>query len=397
MIRDIQKISLLDVLPPSILNDKKINAAAQALDVELQKLSGVVPEVLHIPRLDELPEKVLDLLAWHYHCDFYEPVGMSIETKRNLIRESIAWHRIKGTPAAVEKLARIVFKDAHVEEWFEYDGEPYRFKVAAKGLSYTGDEAATFFRMVEAAKNERSWLDNILFDLSEEHPDTILYSAFGELQKRESKSEISNPEGENYSLTIPIAEMHRGDISTEFDLAPAPSPYTVFAGFGECHGGKITTSADLDDSELQIPFKEFLWRNWIRWKNRAIIKNYPHYDFSWREPLLGNTYSGFGEAWGGRITVSTDLLRDYDPDWDFHKIPEEEYPDGEFLRLYFGFPDYSVKTITLMNPKENLTGADIHFVSDLAKKYKLIYNRKGVASYGIRRALYVTKHFERVY
>ena len=96
MIKGLENISLLDILPENLSADKKINAAAKALDAELQKLTRDTAEAILLARLDELPEDVLDLLAWQWHVDFYEPLGMDAETKRKLIKNSIAWHRIKN-------------------------------------------------------------------------------------------------------------------------------------------------------------------------------------------------------------------------------------------------------------------------------------------------------------
>ena len=117
MIKDLQSLSLMDILPDSILADKKVAAAAQALDAELQAVTQAAVETMHIPRIDILPEAVIDLLAWQWHVDFYEPLGMDIDTKRRLIKESIAWHRIKGTPAAIEKVVSAAFDTSKVQEW----------------------------------------------------------------------------------------------------------------------------------------------------------------------------------------------------------------------------------------------------------------------------------------
>ena len=89
MSKELQHTSLLDILPQNLLRDEQIKAAAQALDAELQKITAATKEALLLPRLDELPEAVIDLLAWQWHVDFYEP-NMSLETKRQLVRESIA-------------------------------------------------------------------------------------------------------------------------------------------------------------------------------------------------------------------------------------------------------------------------------------------------------------------
>ena len=71
MIKDIESISLLDILPNSILTDPQITSAAKALDAELQSVTRAVVETLHLPRLDVLPETVVDLLAWQWHVDYY--------------------------------------------------------------------------------------------------------------------------------------------------------------------------------------------------------------------------------------------------------------------------------------------------------------------------------------
>ena len=163
MSKDLQSTSLLDILPPNLLADEQINAAAQALDTELQKITAATKEALLLPRLDELPEEVIDLLAWQWHVDFYEP-SMRIETKRQFVRESIAWHRIKGTKAAVEKMTQTVFKGGIVTEWFEYGGEPYHFRIdVLNAPNMTEENRERLLAVVNASKNTRSWLDELRF------------------------------------------------------------------------------------------------------------------------------------------------------------------------------------------------------------------------------------------
>ena len=165
MSKDLKSVSLLDILPPNLLADKQLYAAARALDDELQKITVATRNALLLPRLDELSEEVIDLLAWQWHVDFYEPVGMDIETKRKLIKNSIAWHRIKGTPAAVEQVVSAVFDTSHVQEWFEYGGKPYHFKVITEDVTTDPNVLARMRRAINAAKNTRSWLETIEFIL----------------------------------------------------------------------------------------------------------------------------------------------------------------------------------------------------------------------------------------
>lgn len=163
MIKDIESISLLDILPNSILTDPQITSAAKALDAELQSVTRAVVETLHLPRLDVLPETVVDLLAWQWHVDYYEPIGMDLDTKRRLVRESIAWHRMKGTPAAIEAVASAAFDKTTVKEWYEYGGKPYYFKIVTEDVTTDKDTLNRLRRAVDSVKNVRSWLEEIEF------------------------------------------------------------------------------------------------------------------------------------------------------------------------------------------------------------------------------------------
>lgn len=181
MVEAFKKLSLLSILPESIRGDPKIQAAAAAFDVELQAVTGDIKENLLISRIDELPESVLDLLAWQWHVDFYQPLDMDINAKRRLIRESIAWHKIKGTPAAVEKVLAAAFAKSHVEEWYEYGGNPGYFRVTIEDVTTDPEKQANIRAAIYSAKNERSWLDVLLWvlaledGLSEEQLEQIIH------------------------------------------------------------------------------------------------------------------------------------------------------------------------------------------------------------------------------
>ena len=151
MLKSITAPKLADILPESIKNDDKIFAAATFLDSEIEKIAALTDLTLHLPRLDELSADVLDHLAWQYHCDFYRQ-DLPLKAKRDQIRESIFWHRIKGTPAGVEKAVSTFMQGATVEENWEYGGEDYFFRITCKGLKYLSTEEE-FLRLVFSAKN----------------------------------------------------------------------------------------------------------------------------------------------------------------------------------------------------------------------------------------------------
>jgi phage tail P2-like protein len=103
---------------------------------------------------------LLDLLAWQFHCDFYRP-DMSIEIKQELILKSLDWHIRKGTPSVVEEIVSTVFSKAIVQEWFEYDGLPYRFRIATDEQIPDTEDLSKFLRAIKSVKNIRSFFDSI--------------------------------------------------------------------------------------------------------------------------------------------------------------------------------------------------------------------------------------------
>lgn len=158
---DMTTIRLIDLVPPSIRDDPEVQAAAAVLEGELQVITASIPTVLLISRIDELAEDVIDALAWQWHVDFYEP-GISLAQKRTLVKTSIAQHRRKGTPWAVEQVVKAILNEGIVQEWFEYGGEPYYFRVIK--IDGQMPDAAIYDRLkkaIDTVKNTRSWLEGV--------------------------------------------------------------------------------------------------------------------------------------------------------------------------------------------------------------------------------------------
>lgn len=164
---NLTNINVQKLLPSSINTDDNVKAIAKALDSPLDDVAKEIEYCLLLPRLDKLSENVVDELAWHYHVDFYEDT-LPVEKKRNLIRQSIAWHRHKGTPWAVEQVVTTVFQSAKILEWFEYGAAPYHFKVVFIQEPLTDTtQIDKLIDVIFSAKNTRSWCDELNF-LSEQ-------------------------------------------------------------------------------------------------------------------------------------------------------------------------------------------------------------------------------------
>lgn len=160
---DLQNLNLIELLPTSIASDETIKNICTSIVGRLKLINEKAELVLLLPRLDQLPETLVDELAWQYHVDFYD-YAADINKKRALVRKAIDWHRRKGTPAAVEEVCAAVFKSAKVGENWEYGGEPYHFQVRRISESIPNQSVIdNLYRAIKESKNARSWLDGLSF------------------------------------------------------------------------------------------------------------------------------------------------------------------------------------------------------------------------------------------
>ena len=147
---------------PSSIDKEPIKPLAKTWDamlVEFMKTSTL----LLWSSIDTESESVIDHLAYQLHVDDYDS-GLPIATKREMVKNSIDIHRHKGTPYAVEKAVQTIYSDSKIEEWFEYGGKPYYFKVTLITAPLRGKaDIAKLVRAINAAKNVRSWLDGVEF------------------------------------------------------------------------------------------------------------------------------------------------------------------------------------------------------------------------------------------
>jgi len=132
-----------ELTPPSI---KELQHLVDTFDASFEELKKHIIKVLIYPRIDEIEnEKLLDLLAWQLHIEGYEQ-AQNTEEKRNLIKNAIELHRYKGTPYAIKKAFQALGLDASLQEWFDYNGDPYKFKVLVKSIIQDED---TYRKLIE--------------------------------------------------------------------------------------------------------------------------------------------------------------------------------------------------------------------------------------------------------
>ena len=161
---DIYSVDFTRSLPPTLKDDPEINALGRAIAEQLQITARQIRQNIIYARIDELDEQTLDILAYDLHVDWYDH-SYPIQVKRQTIKDSVKIHRRLGTKYAVETALGAVFPGTRVEEWFEYNGDPYTFRVIINATEngVTAAQQAAVLERVIFYKNLRSHLEAVRF------------------------------------------------------------------------------------------------------------------------------------------------------------------------------------------------------------------------------------------
>ena len=180
---------LTDIFPSNISRNEEVQALSYALQQGTRLLYRYSQRLYIYDNLDGQPEEVIDLLASELRTQYYRS-DMDLETKRRLVKNTLIWYMSAGTPAAVEELVTNVFGSGEVQEWFEYGGKPYCFRVSTD-VHMDPESMAEFSRMIRKVKNTRSHLDALEFNRNLRQQ---LYSGSACIARSEAEIKCSLPE-----------------------------------------------------------------------------------------------------------------------------------------------------------------------------------------------------------
>ena len=124
----IKDADFLITFPPALRQDESMLALGRLIAEELHITAGETKKNIIYANIEELSETWLDVLAYDLHVDWYD-YDYPIEAKRAIIRDSVRVHQKLGTKAAVEMALGGIHPQSEIEEWFDYDGEPFCFRI----------------------------------------------------------------------------------------------------------------------------------------------------------------------------------------------------------------------------------------------------------------------------
>lgn len=154
--------NLLRTLPEVLREDETMLALATTIASALGKRREETDAIRIYTRIDQLPEELLDILAYDFKVDWWDG-NYTLQEKRNTLKSSWEVHRTLGTKAAVEKALSAIYANTLVQEWFQYGGEPYHFKLLID-VTYQNvdpEKHRIVLDRVKFYKNLRSVLDDV--------------------------------------------------------------------------------------------------------------------------------------------------------------------------------------------------------------------------------------------
>jgi len=154
---DIRKL-----VPRFIREDRNGFALMKALEAGFGMFTDILDEAVATWNDPEsMPEWRLDELAYEYNIVY--DTAADIETKRNWIANAVRFYSHYGTVKGLKDYLAAAFGAASVDEWWNYDGDPFHFRVTVSG-EQSESTYAWAQTTVNQVKNVRSVLDSISFN-----------------------------------------------------------------------------------------------------------------------------------------------------------------------------------------------------------------------------------------
>jgi phage tail P2-like protein len=158
MSKTIYDVTLRELLPPNFADIPELIAAGKAMDKQWQKMAAMIKEVLTFADIDNASSEVVDMLAAEMNVDFYDST-LPLTKRQALVKNGYVYKYQKGTSYAVKQIVTDAYDTAYVEEWFDYDGPPFHFRITTEARMPDEVTINKIFNAVKAVKNVRSTLD----------------------------------------------------------------------------------------------------------------------------------------------------------------------------------------------------------------------------------------------
>lgn len=166
----LEHASYTAIFPENLKKYKNLTAFSK--NIENTFKTYIVSKIQNLAlfyNLEIQEDKVLDEIAWFFNIDKYR-TDLDREIKIKLIKSAYWVHSKKGTKTAVISQLKNLNYEIKIEEWFEYGGRPFTFRLI------TGNES-----------KDKNWLKNVLSLIEEYKNVRSILEAFYSLREKEYK------------------------------------------------------------------------------------------------------------------------------------------------------------------------------------------------------------------
>ena len=166
----LEHASYTAIFPENLKKYKNLTAFSK--NIEKTFKTYIVSKIQNLAlfyNLEIQEDKVLDEIAWFFNIDKYR-TDLDREIKIKLIKSAYWVHSKKGTKTAVISQLKNLNYEIKIEEWFEYGGRPFTFRLI------TGNES-----------KDKNWLKNVLSLIEEYKNVRSILEAFYSLREKEYK------------------------------------------------------------------------------------------------------------------------------------------------------------------------------------------------------------------
>ena len=148
--------------------------STEALNDLSDRLGGLDLSPLLVYLIDIVSPSALPHLMDQFHVLGMEGsrLANSDADRRGLVKGSFDAHRHKGTRYSIHRAIDSLGLNSTIQEWFQYGGEPYHFKVTLDVFSseVSAENLALLDAYIQEYKNVRSVLDTIEINLAVASP-----------------------------------------------------------------------------------------------------------------------------------------------------------------------------------------------------------------------------------
>ena len=162
---NIDAATLLRAFPMEVSAESRMAMLAAIIAEELQSLSDDHDLLAIYTKIDVLDEKMLDILAIDFKVDWWD-ANADLEKKKETFKNCFTIHRKLGTIGAVRQAISDMYTTAQIQEWFDYEGLPYHYRLAID-LGEQFGSAEIIRSILYRSKfyaNMRSVIDSLVFN-----------------------------------------------------------------------------------------------------------------------------------------------------------------------------------------------------------------------------------------